>query len=72
MSDYKKIKKIPDTINIGSGKKKEVYTHYTSLKNLNSANASKKQIKEHVKKIRMERYILDGDKVYSIFVVKND
>ena len=72
MAQAKKIKEIPSTLTIGKGKKKEVFTHYISLKSSEAAIDSKEQIKSHFKKVRIEEFILDGSEIHSIYIIRND
>jgi len=72
MAEFKKIKKIPTTISDGKGKNMVVYTHFQSLKTLKAANESKAQVKSQFKKVVIERQILSEDKIYSLYIIKND
>jgi hypothetical protein len=72
MAEFKKIKEIPTTLKKGKGKNEEVYTHYVSLKILKVAKESKAQVKDHFKKIIIVNHILDGEKIYSLYIIKKD
>lgn len=66
MEESKKINKIPTTLKV----KDEEYIHYSSLRSLKSAKESKKQMKEHFKKIHIEPQTLKKEKIWSIYVIK--
>lgn len=75
MAKVKTIKKIPPTFTKGTGKKKEVYTHFITQKTLKAINETKAQVKDQFKKVYVETNILQGEepcKVYSLYIIKND
>ena len=71
MAEIKKIKEIPTTLVVGSGKSKEEFIHYISLKKKKSAQDTIKQVKGHFKKTYLQEYDLKGEKIYSIYMISN-
>lgn len=72
MAEIRKVKTIPETISIGTGKNKETLIHYVSFKLDSAANNCIKQIKPSFKKVVLDKQEMDGDKIYSIYVIKNE
>lgn len=72
MAEPKKINKIPTTLTRGTGKKKEVFTHFISQKSMKDAKATKDQIKDHFKKVHIETNIFEKEKLYSVFIIRNE
>lgn len=71
MAEIRKVKEIPITITIGTGKNKEILTHYISFKIASAAKDCIAQIKPSFKKVHLDKQELKGEKIYSIYIVKN-
>ena len=72
MAEFKKVKAIPVTLTKGTGKKKEVYTHFISLKSYKGAQDTKKQITPHYKKVVVERLNFKGEDLYCLYMIRKD
>lgn len=71
MADIKTIRQIPTTLTKGKGKDKEVYTHFISHRTMKAAKETKAQVKDHFKKIHIETNMFQGEKLYSVFIIRN-
>ena len=68
MAEVKRINKIPITFTKG----KEEYELYTSVKSMKIAKEVKAQIKDHQKKVCIETFMFQKEKLYCVLFVRKD
>lgn len=72
MAEARKVNKIPTSLIKGKGKKKEVYTHFISMRSSKAAKETVDQVKSQFKKMFTDTVIYKKEKLWLIFIIKND